>query len=307
MSKSEKGSVSVVLLIICFVLALLAHLALISSRQELKEARQRVLAKQLRHLNNSFFMKLANEELPSGQWQCFQGRVQPGKESVTVNCKSEYSSDGLINFLEVKSKADNYAGQSGNADAVQRLCRLKMNFAEAQKKMAEKYVLTSKKATGLENLEQEALYIQASTEEVTLPALSFFQGKAASSITSDETVNEGLTRRFVYLNSSQIFTFKKNSVIRGQSIFTNKASIIIGATCHFPDRLAMYSTQGNITLEDNVRLDKALLHAYGTVTIGSGCKINGLIIANNIVLKGKADFSADADVLAAFASCAFSN
>lgn len=307
MSKGEKGSVSIMLLVSCLILALLAHLALISSRQQFKEAQMRVLGKQLRHLNNSFFVGLADAELPSGQWLCFQGVIQPGKEAVEVICKSEYSSDGLINFLEVKSIAANYADKSGNAAAAQRLCRLKMTFAEAQKKMAGKYVLASKKATGLEYLEQEDLYIQASTEEVKLPALSFFQGKATSSITPDEVVDEGLTRRFTYLNSSNIFTFKKNGVIRGQSVFGNKASIIIGANCHFSDRLAIYSTQGNITLEDNVRLDKALLHAYGTVTIGSGCKIRGLIIANNIVLKGKSTFSADADVLAAFTSSAFSN
>ena len=87
----------------------------------------------------------------------------------------------------------------------------------------------------------------------------------------------------------------------------NKSGIEIGAGCSFPNRVAMYSQKGNITIGDNVRMDKALIHAYGTVTIGTGCKIKGLILANKIILKGASTFSADADVVAPFASCAFMN
>ena len=89
------------------------------------------------------------------------------------------------------------------------------------------------------------------------------------------------------------------------TVFVNKAGIEIGSGTSFPDRIAMYSQKGNITIGDNVRMDKALLHAYGTITIGTGCKIKGLIIANKMILKGTSEFSADADVVAPFVSCAF--
>ena len=227
--------------------------------------------------------------------------LQPGSEPVEIIAKSEDSTDGLINFFQVQGTAANLGS------AVQRLCRLSLNFSESQRLLAGQYALASKTVTGLEYLPQEAVYKQASTEEVKLPQARFFYNKAASAMTADEAVSEGLSRHFNYLDLDKSFVFKNNSTLLGETVFVNKSSIEIGNGCTFADRVAIYSQKGNIIIGNNVRMNKALIHAYGTVSIGTGCTINGLIIANKIILKGTSSFSADADVVAPFVSCAFTN
>lgn len=301
MGKCERGSVSIFLLISTLVLALLAHMALLWSKQELEKNQQQLLGQQLRLLNNSFFQNLKTMELAAGQYQCFSGTLQPGAEPVETWAKSQCSSDGLISFFEVKSSAANHAG------AVQRLCQITLNFAEGAKGWAGQYALASRLAEGLEYLQQEGMYIQASTEEVKLPAVDFLNLKASGNTTAAEVANEGLSKHFTYLASDSSFSFTRGSTLAGEAVFVNRGSIVINANCVFPDRVALYSQKNSITIGDNVRMDKALVHAYGTVTIGTGCSINGLIIANKIILKGASTFSADADVVAPFTSCAFTN
>ncbi|MCI7675846.1 MAG: hypothetical protein MSQ83_05605 [Phascolarctobacterium sp.] len=299
MKPCERGSISIYLLLVALLLALLAQLGFLCCRQMLEKSRQGLLKQQLRRLNNSYFLKLKDAELTPGDYLCFEGVLRPGQEVVAVKATSSQSSDGLINFLEVKGTAPNVNG------AVQGLCQLTLQFSEPQRLLAEQYALVSKTATGLEYLAQEVVYKQASTEEVKLPEVRFFYNKAASNTTANILVSEGFTRRFTYLDWESSFVFSKQVRLIGATVFVNKAGIEIGSGASFPDRIAMYSQKGNITIGDNVRMDKALLHAYGTITIGTGCKIKGLIIANKIILKGASEFSADADVVAPFVSCAF--
>lgn len=299
MKPCERGSISIYLLLVALLLALLAQLGLLCCRQMLEKSRQGLLKQQLRRLNNSYFLKLKDAELTPGDYLCFEGVLRPGQEVVAVKATSSQSSDGLINFLEVKGAAPNVNG------AVQGLCQLTLRFSEPQRLLAEQYALVSKTATGLEYLAQEGVYKQASTEEVKLPEVRFFYNKAASNTTANMLVSEGFTRRFTYLDLESSFVFPRQVRLIGATVFVNKAGIEIGSGTSFPDRIAMYSQKGNITIGDNVRMDKALLHAYGTITIGTGCKIKGLIIANKIILKGASEFSADADVVAPFVSCAF--
>ena len=299
MKPCERGSISIYLLLVALLLALLAQLGLLCCRQGLEKSRQGLLRQQLRRLNNSYFFKLKDAELTPGDYLCFEGVLQPGQEVVTVKATSSQSSDGLINFLEVKGTAPNVNG------AVQGLCQLTLRFSEPQRLLAEQYALVSKTATGLEYLAQEGVYKQASIEEVKLPEVRFFYNKAASNTTANMLVSEGFTRRFTYLDWESRFVFSRQVRLIGATVFVNKAGIEIGSGTSLPDRIAMYSQKGNITIGDNVRMDKALLHAYGTITIGTGCKIKGLIIANKIILKGASEFSADADVVAPFVSCAF--
>ena len=301
MEKCERGSISLYLLVVSLLMTLLTHMALLWSQREFGKTKQRLLEQQLRQLNNSYFLNLKDSSLSPGQYQCFAGVLQPGSEPVEIIAKSEDSTDGLINFFQVQGTAANLGS------AVQRLCRLSLNFSESQRLLAGQYALASKTVTGLEYLPQEAVYKQASTEEVKLPQVRFFYNKAASAMTADEAVSEGLSRHFNYLDLDKSFVFKNNSTLLGETVFVNKSSIEIGSGCAFADRVAIYSQKGNIIIGNNVRMNKALIHAYGTVSIGTGCTINGLIIANKIILKGTSSFSADADVVAPFVSCAFTN
>ena len=301
MKKGERGSISIYLLLVALVLALLAQLGLLLSRHELDKVQRRLLGQQLRQLNNSYFVSLKDSDLAVGSHALFAGELEPGHVGVNVNAKVEKSTDGLIRFLEVKSTA------AAQGSAVQRLCQLTLDFAEPQRLLAGQYALASKTATGLEYLPSEAVYKQASTEEVKLPVVRFFYNKAASDITADTALNEGLSRHFTYLDLDKSFVFKSNGRYLGDTVFINKSGIEVGAGATFPDRLVMYSQKGNITIGNNVRMDKAFIHAYATVTIGSGCRIKGLILANKIIFKGASEFSADGDVVAPFTSCAFTN
>ena len=301
MKPCERGSISIYLLLVALLLALLAQLGLLCCRQMLEKSRQGLLKQQLRRLNNSYFLKLKDAELTPGDYLCFEGVLQPGQEVVTVKATSSQSSDGLINFLEVKGTAANHAG------AVQRLCQITLDFADTPRAWAGQYALVSRTAEGLEYLQQEGLYIQASKEEVQLPAVDFLNKRATGSVTAAEAANEGLNKHFTYLASDTGFAFTRGSTLAGETTFVNRGSITINANCVFPDRVALYSQKNSITIGNNVRMDKALVHAYGTVTIGAGCRINGLIIANKIILKGESTFSADGDVVAPFTSCAFTN
>ena len=299
--QGSRGSVSIFLLIAALIMALVGQLMLLWCREELVRTRAYLFQQQLRYLNGSCYSMLKDMDVEDGSKTIYRGVLQPGNAEVEVVVKKTTSSDGLLHFLEVTSTSANQDG------ALQRLCRLKLDFAAAQKNLGGSMALASKKVTGLENISQEAVYTQASDEEVKLPELQFFYLKAVNSITTTDAVSEGLSRRFIYLDANNTFQFKANSVIGGASAFANKGSIEIGNGAHFPERLALYSRNGNITIGDNVKLDKALVHAYGTVTIGTGCKINGLVLANNIVLKGDSRFMADADVVAPFASVAYIN
>lgn len=301
MKHSERGSISIYLLLVALLLALLAQLALVWSRAELSKSQQRLLRQQLRRINNTLFMQLKDNNMPPGTYVCFEGNLQPNNEAVIVEAISSESTDGLIKLLEVEGAAVQENG------VVQRLCQLTLHFAEPQKALAGQYALVSKTATGLEYLTQEGVYKQASTEEVKLPEVRFFYKKAVSDTTANTVVSDGFNKRFTYLDLSSSFVFPKQARLLGEAVFVNKSGIEIGAGCSFPNRVAMYSQKGNITIGDNVRMDKALIHAYGTVTIGTGCKIKGLILANKIILKGASTFSGDADVVAPFASCAFMN
>ena len=301
MRRDERGSISIYLLLVALVLALLAQLGLLLSRHELDKVQRRLLGQQLRHLNNSYFMALKGSDMAIGSHALFTGELEPGHVNVDVTAKVERSNDGLIRFFEVKSTA------ASQGSAVQRLCQLTLDFAEPQRALAEQYALASKAATGLEYLPSEAVYKQASTEEVKLPEVRFFYNKAASDTTADTALNEGLSRHFTYLDLAKSFTFKSNGRYLGDTVFINKSGIDIGAGSSFPDRLVLYSQKGNITIGNNVRMDKAFIHAYATVSIGSGCKIKGLILANKIIFKGASEFSADASVVAPFTSCAFTN
>ncbi len=303
MLRKQRGSVSVFLLLIALLLALMAQLLLVWSRYEWQKAREHVLLRQLRTLNTSFFRRLREEELASGIWQVYEGTLLPGNESVQVAVTSSYSTDELLHYLEVKSTVANHDG------AVQRLRRILLKTSEKQRSLGGRYALVSKKNSGFEDyLTQKELYIQASTsEEVKLPALSFLASKTTANSTAAEMVDEGLSRYFHYYTSKSGLTIPNGSTIYGSGVLCGRYGITIGNDCIFPERLALFTPNSNIVIGDNVRMNKALIHAYGSVQIGSGCRINGLIIANQIILKGKSVFSADADVVEPFASCAFMN
>jgi hypothetical protein len=81
--------------------------------------------------------------------------------------------------------------------------------------------------------------------------------------------------------------------------------MVIEADCQFFERVILLS-KGNITIKDGVKLPQALLMAYGKVSVGTGCKIGGVIFSgSNIELLGSSDLTHDAEVVARFSSAHF--
>ncbi len=292
----SRGFISLPFLLCCLLLAATAQLALQWCVREHTRVSEYINGCQLRLLCGSLFQEQDARGVPAGEYTWYEGTLEPGAEQVRVSASSTYSDDGLINYLQAEASAANHSS------AVQRLSRLQLCFSEAQQQLAQNYALASKTLTGSEYLQQEALYIQASDEEVTLPGTSFLKGKCASTISSSDAAKNGLTPRFYYLTGNSALTLASTKPFYGRAVIINHVSITLANSSKFPDRLVLMSEQGKITLGKNVILGKALIITPMQVVIGAGCNITGLIIAGGIELQGDASFTPDASVVAPFTS-----
>lgn len=250
----------------------------------MRRKRSFLRGQQLRLLCGSVLQAMGQKPQPAGTQLCYEGELQPGNEPVTVTSESSYSSDGQIDYLKVSAAAANHVG------AVQRLHRLRVSFSSEIQALAAKSVLAGRSLTGGEYLQQAALY--TSTEEVRLPQISFLQNKCAASLNKRTTEENGLSARFYYLRSNTSLSLG-NKGLQGATLIANKLAIITAAGSYYPDRIVLISEEGDITLGDGTQMAQALLLAKGTVTIGAGCRLNGFVLADKIVLRGTADLTPD--------------
>lgn len=294
--RSSRGSLSLSCLVICLLLLLLVQLPLLWGIREQERLRDFWRGYQLRLLCGSVLQ--VRDSLPPGEYVFYEGLLLPGKEPVTVTGLSKDSEDGLINLLELSATAANHAG------AVQRLRRLQLSFSQNQRQLGEEgWALASINLTGTEYLPEEAKY--TSIEEVTVPQVSFLENIGLDNLSSKSAEINGLSNRFYYLPTNSLLTLSSTKPFYGSAVIINHSNIKIGSGSHFPDRLVLLNDKGDITLQQGVRLDKALVMSPGTVIIAKNCRINGLVIAKNIILEGTSTFTADAEVVAPFTSAAF--
>lgn len=284
MMHSAKGSISLPCLLAALLLALSAQLCLHYAVKGYEAEKEFLRGQQLRLLCGSVLQTLGCAPQPAGEQVCYEGELQPGNEPVTVTSESSYSSDGQIDYLKVSAVAANHVG------AVQRLHRLRVSFSPEIQALAAKSVLAGRSLTGGEYLQQAALY--TSKEEVRLPQISFLQNKCAASLNKRTTEENGLSARFYYLRSNTSLSLG-NKGLQGATLIANKLAIITAAGSYYPDRIVLISEEGDITLGDGTKMAQALLLAKGTVTIGAGCRLNGFVLADKIVLRGTADLTPD--------------
>ena len=298
MMVSEKGAIGMPCVLLAIVLLLCAHLVLQYSGRAYEREVDFIRMQQLRQLCISVFLA-KNGALPqAGEELCYEGLLQPGKLAVKATCQSTYSTDGQVNFLEVKASA-------ADVGAVQHLCRLQVNFLTSLQEKAAASCLAARKLEGADYLSQAALY--TSIEEVTLPEVSFLKGKCPNAITQKTVEDEGFSSRFYYINTNSTLSLGSSKGLRGQTLLAKQGFITIPAGSQFPDRLVLISENGDITLGSNVKLSQALIMAKGTVTIGAGSSINGFVLANNIVLKGDVALTPDIGAAAPIATPAYIN
>ena len=201
-----------------------------------------------------------------------------------MTSESSYSSDGQIDYLKVSAVAANHVG------AVQRLHRLRVSFSPEMRKLAAKSVLAGRLLTGSEYLQQAALY--TSTEEVRLPQMSFLRNKCPGVLNKKAVAEVGLSARFYYLKNNNSLLLGTEG-LHGPTLIVNPYSITTAEGSYYPDRLVLISENGNIKLGAGTRLAQALVLAKGMVTICEGCQLNGFVMADKIVIEGKADLTPD--------------
>lgn len=284
MMYSVKGSISLPCLLAALLLALSAQLSLLYAVRGYESEKDFLREQQLRLLCSSVLQAIGQEPRPPGRQLCYEGELQPGSEPVTVTSESIYSSDGFIDYLKVTAVAANHAG------AVQRLHRIRVSFGPQMQALAAKSVLAGRSLTGGEYLQQAALY--TSIEEVKLPQMSFLRDKCPSVLNKKSVAEVGLSARFYYLKNNNSLLLGTEG-LHGPTLIVNTYSITTAEGSYYQDRLVLISENGNIKLGAGTRLAQALVLAKGMVTICEGCQLNGFVMADKIVIEGKADLTPD--------------
>lgn len=300
MAEKKRGSISLASLMLCLVLIVISVLVLTAAGREYAREREFLRGQQLRSLCGAMYLQ-HKAQLAEGEHLLYEAVLLPEEEKVQVTAKKALSSDGLISYLELTAQA------AEHSDAEQCLRQLQLTFSDKQREWSTASALVAARLTGQEYLPTEALYTSVNSEEVKLPEVSFMAGKAVNNMPARDAQNNGLSACFYYIPSYTNLQFNSSKTFCGDSVVVNKGSITLGAKAKFPDRVALISEYGEIVINKNCQLDKAVIMSNSTVTIAPGCKINGLIIAKAIILQGASTFTADASVVAPFASAVFPN
>mgnify|MGYP003530736674 FL=1 len=298
---SQRGNISLVLLVIGLFLVAVAQLARVYVQRNVQLEEEVWRGRQLRLLCSSVMEALAKKELATGEATFLESSLYPGNISATVTTKVALSNDGIFRYLAIKAQT---------TDLAQNLRNVEFQLQGNALQLAQQYMLISgKEVLGTEYLADEGIY--TSKEEVTIPQLDFLKNttdskRSVAALGMEDVKLYGLDRRFYYLtNASTPLTFTKGLKVYGTAVIASEGSIVIEADCQFFDKVILLS-KGNITIKDGVKLPQALLMAYGKVSIGSGCKIGGVIFSgSNIELLGSSELTHDAEVVARFSSAHF--
>ena len=295
---SSRGNISVALLGIGLFLAAVAHLVMVYVARTTRLEMEHLRGRQLRLLCSSVITRLAQQELESGECTPVTLALQPGNVPATLMSKVTYSDDGCFRYLETSVEAEEQSHS---------LRHMQFQFNEEMQEQGKRFMLISRKPlVSSEFLPEEGIY--TSTEEVKFPQIEFLKNisdakRSISDLSMEDVKLYGLDKRFYYLsNASEPITFSKNLKVYGTAVIATEGSIIIESGCQFFDRVILIS-KGNIIIKDGAKLPQALLLAYGKVTIGTGCQLDGVVFSDsNIELLGSSTLIHDGDVVARISS-----
>lgn len=294
----SKGGISLILLITCFFITLIAQLALFVSDKEFKHTLRHFHNRQLRNLCYSAMTAVNTRDFPAGSETIAEVTLQPGGERVNLNYTSKYSNDCLLQYFEIEAASlqDKYA--------VQRLRSYSFNVPEQLVRLASRYPLIYR--TNLEGKEYlSGTEIYTSSEEDMIPQISFLKGFGLDPVNDEEISRQGLNKRFYFVDSDNTvrrFVFTSGRKYYGSTVFTTSGSISLGNGCSFPDRVVFISEKGSIDIGSNVQLDNVIIIAKNKVKIGDGCRIKGVIYADSISIEGNSVFLTDENFVAQFSS-----
>lgn len=297
---SRRGNISIVLLVIGLFLVAVAQLAMVCVQRNVQLMEEYWRGRQLRMLCSSVMEALADKDLQD-EPTSLEVQLHPGKITALVTATTTLSADNSFRYLDIKAQASNLAYSMRN---------VKFQLAPKALQLARQYMLISgKEVLGTEYLSGEGIY--TSKEEVTVPQIDFLKNtstakKSISALAMEDVRLYGLDRRFYYLpTAGNILTFTKNLKVYGTAVVASEGSIIIEEGCQFSDRV-IFLSKGNITIKNDVDLPKALLIAYGKVSVGADCKFGGVIFSgSNIEILGSSQLIHDAEVVAPFVSTCY--
>lgn len=105
--------------------------------------------------------------------------------------------------------------------------------------------------------------------------------------TQEELRDYGLKRRLYFNTSSgsDAYSVAENTGIKGDGVLVDEAGISINKSCRSKGNLWLISGSA-IVIEDDVKLDKALIIAKKNISIGNNVSISGIIISGGKVTIG---------------------
>lgn len=288
----KQGSMSVIVLAVGMILLLTVQLGVFSVSKAYTRQVESVQHWQLRTLAQSFMDVLSKKELPAGKKLWLQAVLYPGRLLTDVTSTVQYSEDMSIRYLEISAE---------NQQSHHRLKQVAFTLDNKYIQMAQKYgIISGKKVTGAGFLPANVLY--TGNEEVVLPAACYFAPWSINELPADTVRTIGLCRRFYYIDDYNGLSFAQGMQVSGSALIAADGTITFHSGCSFAEPV-IFITDKKIIIEDNVQLDNILLLAGDDIVVGSGCRINGIIIsAGNIIFQGPLDFSQDEKMVARFSS-----
>lgn len=290
--KHSRGSISLAGLVTGIILLLAVQLLVLKAGKEYTRQTEYIQSWQLRTLAQSFIAQISQKDLPAGEKLWLQETLYPGNLMTEVISIVKYSNDKSIRYLEICAE---------NKHDRQILKQVSFTLDKRYLKMAQKYgIISGQKITGTGFLPANALY--TGKEEVVLPAARYFEPWSINELPAETLKMIGLCRRFYYIDDYNGLAFAAGTKISGSGLIAAEGSITIHSGCSMAEPVILISDK-KIFIEDNVRLDNILLLAKNGIVIGSGCRINGIIISEgNIIFQGPVLFSRDENMVARFSS-----
>lgn len=297
--RNSKGSISLLLLIICVFAALSSQLALVLTSREMRYTIEDIQDRQLRMLCYSAMDTIGDEQLPAGNVNLADVKLQPGNKSAKIEYTSKYSSDGYSYSLDFKASVGDKCTRG--------LRRLDFTIPPKLIELGKVYPLIYRTDIyGTEYLSGNNIY--TSNEEVVIPRMDLLE-RYARDIDNDEVLSKkGFSGVFYCIKDSTSasgFSFNGNNTYYGSTVFSCKGSIRIGDKSNFPGRMVFVTEHGNVHIGRGVQMENVVIMADKTVNIAPDCKIRGVIYADRINVNGNSEFFIDDTLVARMSSKRF--
>lgn len=288
----SRGNASLVLLSTALMLLVIAQLFFLYVGREYERHLQYLRAEQLRLFCFSAMESLAGKTVRAGSKQWFKTVLYPGEMEACVSSTLTVSDDQCVSCLEVQAECNSER---------QLLRQVKFSLPKLlQQEAAQCGIISSAEVVGAEFLPQGTLY--TSGREVIFPRAKDCAWQAVTELPMDVLRLNGLCRRFYYLDDYRGVAFTSGMKIYGSGLIAAEGSITIADGCEFTDDIILFSEQ-KIKIGRNVKLPHALLLAKKGISVGSGCRIGGVLLSGGrIEFTGSVDFSHDENLVAGFTS-----